>query len=56
MPRSPEQSAAQIMRLNRFAELISQDLPIPIICERMGIGKGVAHALMMKLRNMYGER
>lgn len=56
MPRSPEQNAAQVMRLNRFAELVSQDLPISVICERMGIGKGPAHALMRKLRNMYGEQ
>lgn len=40
-------------RLDRFAELVSQDIPIPQIAERMGIGKGAAYSLMMKLRGMY---
>jgi hypothetical protein len=41
-------------RMDRFAELLSQDIPIPVICQRMGIGKGAGYALMMKLRDKYG--
>jgi hypothetical protein len=54
MPRSAQQIADATARLDRFAELLSLDIPIPQICERMGIGKGSGFALMMKLREKYG--
>jgi hypothetical protein len=41
-------------RLDRFAELMSQDIPVPQIAERMGIGKGAAYVLKLKLERMYG--
>jgi DNA-binding IclR family transcriptional regulator len=41
-------------RLDHFAELLSQDIPVPQIAERLGIGKGAAYALKMKLERMYG--
>lgn len=41
-------------RLDRFAELLSQDLPMRVIAERMGIGKGAAYAMLCKLRDKYG--
>jgi hypothetical protein len=43
-------------RLDKFAELVSRDIPIPEICQRMSIGKGAGYALMGKLRSMYGEQ
>ena len=56
MPRSARQIAAAAERLDRFAELVSLDIPIPQIAERMGIGKGAAYAIMMKLRAKYGSQ
>ena len=41
-------------RLDRFAELLSLDIPVPDIAERMCIGKGAAYALKMKLEALYG--
>lgn len=41
-------------RLDRFAELLSQDIPVPVICQRMGIGKGAGYALLMKIRRRLG--
>lgn len=37
MPQSPQQIADFNERLDRFAELLSLDLEIPIIAQRMGI-------------------
>lgn len=41
-------------RLDRFAELLSLDLPIETIRKRMGLSKGGAHRLVTRLRNKYG--
>ena len=54
MPRSPQQITDAQARPDKFAELLSLDIPIPTIAYRMGIGKGVAFALMKKLRQKYG--
>ena len=43
-------------RLDHFAELLSRDIPIPQIAERMGIGRGAAHALLKKLRDRLGDQ
>lgn len=54
MPRSAQQIADHEARLDRFAELLSLGIPIPAICQRMGIGKGAGYALLMKLREQLG--
>ena len=41
-------------KLDHFAELLSLDLSIPIIRQRMGISIGGAHRLMTVLRDKYG--
>lgn len=41
-------------RLDRFAELLSQDIETPLICQRMGIGRGAGYALLVKLRARLG--
>lgn len=43
-------------RLDHFAELLSQDIEIPAICQRMGISKGCGHALVTKLRVKFGDQ
>lgn len=43
-------------RLDRFAELLSSDIPIPQIAERMGIGRGTAHDLLKKIRDELGDQ
>jgi hypothetical protein len=54
MPRSLQQIAEYETKLDRFAELLSLDLEIPQICERMGIGKGHAYNLLAALRAKFG--
>ena len=54
MPRADRIDADD--RLNRFAELLSLDIPIPEICLRLGIGKGAGYALLMKLRQRLGAQ
>lgn len=54
MPRSPQQIADYQVRLDRFADLLSLDIPIPDICQRMGLGKGHAYNLLAILRDKYG--
>jgi hypothetical protein len=54
MPRSARQIAAASERLDRFAELLSLDIPIARIAERMGIHTTAAHGLMAQLRAKYG--
>ena len=54
MAHSPEQIAEAQARLDRFAELVSLDIEIPQICQRMRIPRGSGYALMMKLRQKYG--
>lgn len=43
-------------RLARFAELLSQDLPLRAIAERMGIRTPRASQLLMKLREQLGPQ
>ena len=43
-------------RLDQFAALLEQDLPIPVIAERMGIGKGYGYALLDKIRERLGPQ
>lgn len=50
------QQIAHFEKLDRFAELLSLDLPIPVIRERMGISIGGAHRLMQCLRDKYGDQ
>jgi hypothetical protein len=54
MPRSPQQIAEYETKLDRFAELLSLDLEIPLIARRMGIGKGHAYNLLAALRAKFG--
>lgn len=49
MPASLRQRTAAEEKLKHFAKLRDQGLEISIIRERMGIGKGAAYALKMKL-------
>lgn len=50
MAHSPQQIANQKANLDRFAELLSRDIPMLAIRERMGITNGRAQQLMLKLR------
>lgn len=43
-----------VERLDRFAELLSLDIPLKDIGERMGISRGAPYVLLMKLRAKYG--
>lgn len=54
MPRSPQQIADAEARLERFAELLSLDIPVPVIAQRLGIKNGAAQALLCKLRDKFG--
>lgn len=56
MPRSPAQIEAHRERLDHFAELLSLDLEIPVIAQRMGIRLGAAHNLLATLRAKYGRQ
>ena len=40
--------------IDRFAELLSQDLPIPVIKERLGLRGGSAHTYLHKIRKGLG--
>jgi hypothetical protein len=40
MPHSPQQQADYTTKLDHFAELLSLDIPIPDIRQRMGLTKG----------------
>lgn len=54
MPQSPQQISDMHAKLDRFAELLSLDIEMPMIAQRMGLGRGAAHALLAKLRAKYG--
>lgn len=54
MAHSAQNIADYEAKLDRFAELLSLDIPIPQICERMGIPKGSAYRLTMDLRRRLG--
>lgn len=43
-------------RLDRFAELLSLDIPMPDICARMGLSRGGASAMMKKLLAKFGRQ
>jgi hypothetical protein len=54
MPHSPQRQADYSAKLDRFAELLSLDIPIPDIRQRMGLTKGNAYKLIADLRAKYG--
>lgn len=54
MPRSPQQIADYAARLDRFAELLSLDVPMPQIAQRLGASRGGAHRMLGELRRKYG--
>jgi len=54
MPRSPQQIADYAAKMDKFAELLSLDLPIPVIADRMCIPSGSAYVLLGQLRAKYG--
>jgi hypothetical protein len=41
-------------RFEHFCELLSLDISLPQIRERLGVTKGCTGAMMRKLRNKYG--
>ena len=43
-------------RLDHFAELLSLDIPLSEIRERMGVTKGCTASLLAKLRAKYGRQ
>jgi hypothetical protein len=54
MSLSPQQIADHRERLDLFAEMLSLDIEIPLIRERLGLSKGGAYSLLAKLRAKYG--
>jgi hypothetical protein len=52
---SPQQLRAE-ETLNRFADLLSEDIPLREIAERMGIRTPRASQLLMKLRARLGPQ
>jgi hypothetical protein len=54
MPRSAQQIQDYADRLDRFAELLSLDIPIREIAERMGIRPARASQLLIELRKKLG--
>lgn len=56
MARSAQQIADAEATLDRFAELLSRDVPLSVIAERMGIRRARASQLLMTLRKRLGEQ
>jgi hypothetical protein len=54
MARSPEQIADYHAKLDHFAELLSLDIPVWLIGQRMGLSRGNAYKLVADLRAKYG--
>jgi hypothetical protein len=54
MPRSAQQIQDYADRLDRFAELLSLEIPIREIAERMGIRPARASQLLIELRKKLG--
>lgn len=54
MPRSPQQIADYAAKMDRFAELVSLNLPLTAVAERLCITKGAACRMMCELRAKYG--
>ena len=54
MPRSATQAADYAARLDHFAELLSQDIPLPTIRQRLGLTNSAAQGLMLRLRKSLG--
>ena len=54
MPRSPQQIAEYRAKLDKFAELLSLDLDMLTIRERMGLTNGRAQAMMCQIRSELG--
>lgn len=42
--------------IDRFAELLSEDIPIPAIRERMGLTNSAAQSLMRRIRQKLGPQ
>lgn len=54
MARSARQIAETEATLNRFAELLSRDIPLSNIAERMGIRRARASQLLIEIRRRLG--
>jgi hypothetical protein len=54
MRRSPQQIAEYETKLDRFAELLSLDIPIQQIAQRLGVTRSCASGLLGVLRAKYG--
>jgi len=54
MSLSPQQIADNESRLDRFAELLSLDIPISTISQRLGIARGAGYKLLARLRKRLG--
>lgn len=56
MPRSAQQIADSKATLDRIAELLSQDIPLRDIAERMGIRRARASQLLIAIREQLGRQ
>jgi hypothetical protein len=54
MPRSASQITAHNARMDRFTQLLSEDLELNIIAQRMGIRTARASQLLMQVRKDLG--
>ena len=43
-------------KLDRFAALLEQDLPISVIAQRMGVSRGAAQNLLIAIRKRLGPQ
>lgn len=50
MAHSPQQIIDYAERLNHFAELLSREIPVRQICERMGVRKGQGYRWLGEIR------
>ena len=56
MGRSNQQQFEDARKLAQFSELLSQDIEIPAICERMGIRRGNGYKLLKVLHRHLGSQ
>jgi hypothetical protein len=54
MPLSPQQKARYQANLDRTAELLSEEVPIYAIAERLGVSYNTASGYLCDLRRKYG--
>lgn len=54
MARSAQQQAEYAAQFEKFAELLSLDIPQKDIARRLGVTKGCTCAMMRQLREKYG--